>query len=208
MDKKNNFSWRKFTSFNLMLSFIAISLTGIVLYIVPPGRVANWVNWTMLGMTKENWAAVHTIFSFLFIAFSILHIVFNWKTFLSYLKNKVTKNLSMKKEFNVAAVLTLVVFAGTLFSLPPFGTIMGIGENIKNSWEEGYEAAPAPHTELLTLEQAADELGMQLDRVIAKLGRNGVEVSDSQKTLKEIAEENGMPPSEVYGIIQRRGEGH
>ncbi|MFC1551416.1 DUF4405 domain-containing protein [Candidatus Latescibacterota bacterium] len=205
--EKRSFSWRKFTSFNLMISFIVISVTGIVLYIVPPGRVAFWINWTMLGLTKEDWAAVHTIFSFLFIVFSALHIFFNWKTLLSYLRDKISKSLGLKKEFSFAAVLTLAVFAGTLFGIPPFSSTMDFGESLKNSWEEGAAVAPAPHTELQTLEQVTEEFGMQIDRVIGKLGRNGIKVADPTRTLKQIAEENGIAPSDVYAVVQKRGDG-
>jgi hypothetical protein len=205
--KNNTFSWRRFTSFNLMLSFLVISITGIVLYIVPPGRVAFWINWTMFGLTKEDWAAVHTLFSFLFIIFSAIHIFFNWKTFLSYLRDKISRNIGIKKEFSFAVILTLVVFTGTLFGFPPFSTTMDFGESIKNSWEEGAAVAPAPHTELQTLQQVSDEFGMQIDRVIGKLGRNGIEATGPGQTLKQIAEENGIAPSEVYTVIQKRGEG-
>jgi len=83
------FSWKAFISFGLTYSFIIIFLTGIVLYFAPAGRIAQWVNWKFAGFSKEEWQAIHTIFSYLFVILSIFHLfTANWKTFVSYLKNK------------------------------------------------------------------------------------------------------------------------
>jgi len=207
MEQRKRFSIRGFTSFTLTLMFVVMALSGIVLYIVPPGRVAYWINWKLVGLTKENWAAVHTIFSYLFVIVALIHLYFNWTIFKGYLISRVEKGLRMKKELSAAIIITLAVFIGTLFELPPFGTTMDIGESLKESWEEGQPVAPAPHTELKTLEEVVEEFGMRLDRVLDKLERNGVKVTDTSKTLKDIAADNGISPSELYEIIGRRGDG-
>jgi hypothetical protein len=41
---KKKINWRSFTSIYMGFSFILMALTGIVLYIAPPGRVAYWSN--------------------------------------------------------------------------------------------------------------------------------------------------------------------
>ena len=58
MTSQKKFSFRGFTSFTLTLSFILISVSGIVLYIVPSGRVAYWINWKLVGLTRDNWDGI------------------------------------------------------------------------------------------------------------------------------------------------------
>ncbi len=50
-DKKKQFKIRAFTAMMMLLSFVLETISGIVLYIVPPGRVANWTNWKIWGLT-------------------------------------------------------------------------------------------------------------------------------------------------------------
>jgi len=206
-ENPKRFKFRGFISFTLTLSFILISVTGLVLYIVPPGRVAHWIQWRLWGMTKDQWAAVHTLFSFIFIVVAGIHLYYNWRIFTGYIVARARTGLNMKYELAASIVFTAAVFAGTLLELPPFSTTMNFGESIKESWETGTDVAPAPHTELMTLTDVVDDLGMRIDRMLEKLERNGVTVEDPSMTLKEIAEQNKTSPSELYKIIQRRGEG-
>jgi magnesium-transporting ATPase (P-type) len=121
-DQKGNkkFNWKSFISFGLFISFIIIASSGLVLYIAPQGRVAKWVNWQFLGLSKEMWQALHTNFTYTFLILSIFHIfALNWKVFLSYLKKKTGAGLPRKKELTVGVLLTAVVFLGTLFYIPP-----------------------------------------------------------------------------------------
>jgi len=63
-------------------------VSGIILYIAPPGRIAKWTSIPIIGLEKYQWQALHTIFTFLFIIANGFHLFFNWKPFLSYLSNK------------------------------------------------------------------------------------------------------------------------
>ena len=63
---RKKFNWRAFNSLYIVYSFIILSLSGFVLFIAPPGRIANWTNLTIMGFTKHEWQAIHIIFTFLF----------------------------------------------------------------------------------------------------------------------------------------------
>ncbi|MBE0460642.1 MAG: DUF4405 domain-containing protein, partial [Candidatus Aminicenantes bacterium] len=62
--------FRAFISLSILWSFLVEAISGIVLYITPVGRVANWTNWKFLGLTKQNWEAIHTIFGYVFLLFA------------------------------------------------------------------------------------------------------------------------------------------
>ncbi len=131
---KNNFKLRPFVSFFLSFSFIELLITGIVLYIVPPGRIANWGGWNLLGLTKKQWEALHTTGALSFVIFSIIHIILNWKVILNYIRSKTQKTLNRSKELIAAALIFLFIVVGTIANWIPFSTIMEIGETISNSW--------------------------------------------------------------------------
>jgi len=207
MTVNKGFNFRGFISLSLTLAFFVLAATGLVLYIIPPGRVAFWINWKLLGMTKGNWSAVHTIFSFAVIALSVIHLTLNWRALVKHMRSKVACGLGLRKELGISLVLVGAVFAGALFELPPFGSALEFGASVKNSWEEGAPVAPAPHTELKTVEEVVNDFGMRLDMVLDKLEKNGVSGTEPGITLKELAAENNIPPSELYAIMAKRG-GH
>ena len=86
MTKQNTFKTKAFTSFAITWTFLVSGLAGLILYISPKGRIANWNVWTMIGLEKDQWAAIHTVMSFLFLILAIIHLfVFNWPVFMAYL---------------------------------------------------------------------------------------------------------------------------
>ena len=202
------FKTRGFVSFTLTLSFIILSLSGIVLYIMPHGRVAYWINWKIAGLSKDNWDAVHTIIGFVFMFTAAVHFYLNWKTFLNYIKSKVQKGIQLKKELAVSVIFIAIIIVGTLWDIPPFSTVMDVGESIKESWGNNSERAPIPHAELMTLDNFIENFGLSREKVVNNLESYGIEIENTDETLQSIARKYHMSPQEFYRIIMpRRGDG-
>ena len=213
---KNKFSWKAFISFGLTYSFIIILVSGILLYMSPPGRYAHWVNWRILGFTKEGWQTLHTVFSYTFVILSIFHLfTINWNAFLSYLKTKKQTGLNKKREFYISTILVILFFFGIVFSIPPFKSVMDLGEHLTASWEKVEEAAPIPHAELLTLNELADQMNLSsVEGITSKLKNHGIKFDNVEtQTLKEIAVSNQSTPQAIYkqisqsNLSQRQGSG-
>jgi hypothetical protein len=201
---KKIFSWRIFISFGLLLSFLMLLVSGVILYISPPGRVANWTNWRMLGLTKNGWINQHTIFSFTFAILSIFHLFFiNWKAFLSYLKTKASRGLKSPLELFVSLSLALLFGFGTYFSFQPFSAVIDFGDSVSGSWEKSGEQPPVPHAETMTLVELAQQPGLGGDAEIlkAKLEKAGYTVGSVQLKLAEIAKQNLTTAEIVYRHI-------
>jgi len=203
---KNKFSWKAFISFGLTYSFIIILISGVVLYMSPPGRYANWVNWKILGFTKEGWQAIHTVFSYTFVILSIFHLfTINWKAFLSYLKAKTQTGVNKKRELYLSSALTLLFFLGIVYSVPPFKYVVDFGEYLKASWEKVEEEAPIPHAELLTLAELAEQLKLSsVDEITRKLTLHKIKFENTNQTLEEIAKINQTTPLEIYSQITKK----
>ena len=204
---KKKFSWKVFISFGLTYAFIIIFISGLMLYASPPGRYAHWVDWKILGFTKDGWGALHIIFSLTFVVLSIFHLfTINWASFLSYLKSKKRKGLNKKREFYWSTTLTLVFFIGIIFLVPPFNYVVDFGEYLTQSWEQVEDEPPIPHAELLTLDKLAEQLEYSsVDELIRKLEIHDIEfVNTNEQTLQEIAQSNNTTPIEIYEHFTRK----
>jgi hypothetical protein len=196
--KKNPFNFKVFTSFLMSISFVVLLISGIVLFIAPPGRVANWTNWTILGFSKTDWINFHLVFMLLFIVAGIFHLFwFNWKPFLSYLKSRSAAGLRFKKELIWCAALSLVLLIGMPLGAPPMIWLADLSEAVTESWEEEAARAPVSHAELLTLEEYAQTIGLTADRVLSTLEQNGLTVVGPDQVMEELAAANDMAPSEI-----------
>ncbi len=200
---KKGFNLRSFTSFSLAVSTVIMAWSGFVLYIAPPGRIANWGTWRLMLFTKTEWQALHTIFSYLFFIFFIIHLFFvNWKTFLVYFKSKITAGLNRKWELAAAVLLSAIVFIGTLNSWTPFGPVMSFGEKMKEGWSSKFEAPSALHMENYTLKQVSGLFDSAAVQDIQRtLTVSGIKISDNDSTLKQIADRNKTKPVSIYNIL-------
>ncbi|MEI7934686.1 MAG: DUF4405 domain-containing protein [Chlorobiaceae bacterium] len=201
---KKLFSWRVFISFGLFIALVMMLVSGVILYLSPPGRVANWTDWRMIGLTKRGWQNQHIIFGFFFLILSVFHLFFiNWKAFLSYLKSKTSEGLKNPGELLTIVILSSLFGAGTYFDIEPFSAVIKFGDAISNSWEQQEKQAPVPHAELMTLLQLTEQpgLGGEPAALIKKLEKAGLQVTSQHQTLAEIATMNGKTAEEVYAFI-------
>ena len=213
--KNKQFNWRSFISVLTALSFIGMAFTGIILFVVPPGRIANWTGWTLLGLTKHEWIGLHDWFSIIFVVASVIHLYLNWKPFVSYFKSKATKAFALRGEWAAALVVCAVVFAGTLGDIRPFSSLLVWNESIKHSWEDPRQRAPIPHAELMSLTDLARRVpDVDLETMLGNLKAEGIEVESADIVLGELAEAYNMTPARLYDIALgqagpgRGGRGH
>ena len=201
------FQLRGFVSLFLTLAFLGLSVSGVVLYITPRGRVTNWTGWTMLGLDKQAWQSVHTSIALVFLAGVLLHLWFNWSVFWCYIKKKASMALNLKVEMLAAALFFAAVLAGAIYQVPPFGNLMDLNHRIKDYWDQwATDAAvspPTPHAEEFTLERLAANMGVPLDEVIKNLKEDGLAVDNGRQTLGELAERNSLTPQDLYRAIRK-----
>ncbi|WP_456426504.1 DUF4405 domain-containing protein [Desulfurobacterium sp.] len=195
MEKKSAKSCnsRVFVSLFLFYTLVVLIISSVVLYIMPYGRVAYWSGWRLLGLSKDQWEAVHVISGIGMVILAVWHTILNWKPLKNYL---------VKRESFVSAVVVVICTAATIAGLPPFSTIINIEQEIKKSWERRLPAAPLPHAELMTLKELCLKDDIPLQTVLSVLHQNGISASPDE-TLKEIAENNHLTPARVYNLIKR-----
>jgi len=196
------------TSVLIAITFIVLVLSGVILFVSPPGRVANWGNWTMLGLTKRDWSGLHVWFATVFLVAAIFHLVFNLRPLLGYCKDRLTRRLGFRWEWAVALALCGVVFGGTRAGVPPFSSLLNFSEGIKKSWEDPRERAPIPHAELLTLKELAEKAGVSMETAVQRLEERNFKGIVPEIVVENLAQTNQMSAQQIYQIIQgTRGRG-
>lgn len=133
--KTQGFYLRGFISLFLVSSVLAEFVSGLVLYVAPSGRVAQTTNWELLWLGKTQWEAMHTVFSFLWVVPLGLHLFFNWKPILSYLKDRATKAYTLKRELLAALALTGFFTLASVYDWTPVREVMAFGEGFSSFWE-------------------------------------------------------------------------
>ena len=162
---------RRITSLTAFLSFFIVLLTSVILYIVPQGRVAYWADWRLWSLSKEQWGAIHINVGVLFLFALSLHIYYNWKPIVLYLKNKARRLRIFTKDFNVAALFVLCFIIGSYSDIPPFSTIITISDEIKEAAARTYKRAGVtdPKTAFDVIE-VSDQYAYQLPMWMEGLG--------------------------------------
>ncbi|XPV68701.1 MAG: DUF4405 domain-containing protein [Halarcobacter sp.] len=195
-------SIKKITSLTMLLTMVIMTYTGIMLFIAPPGRVANWADWQIIGLSKEQYAQVHSTFMVLFIVFTLLHIYYNFKPMLSYMKNQAKQLVVFTKDMIISFLLVGIFLMGTLYNFSPFSDFLRMGDTIKNSWEKEYGTAPYSHAELDSLDKFSKKLGFDMIKVNEVLNSNNIEFLPSQ-SLIQISKNNKISPQFIYNILRK-----
>ncbi len=195
-------SLRKITSVTLLVSLVVLVINSLVLYVVPEGRVAYWADWRFLGLTKSQWGDQHLTVGVLFLVAGLLHIYYNWRAVVSYLRNRVRQLRIVTGSFNVAVALTALVVVGTYFEVPPLSTIVAISASFKDSAAGKYGEPPYGHAELSSLQAFAARQGLDLEQSIARLREAGIEVTGGEEILKDLAARHGQTPQQIYAIFR------
>jgi len=129
--KKSLFYTRSFAVFTLLFTTLIVAVSGIVLYIAPPGRYSHSVDWRVFSVDKESWEAIHINFSLLVIILASLHIYFNWRVLRGYLRRGVAWTVRYRWELAAATVLTALILVGTLLEWPVLSDVVDFGETLK-----------------------------------------------------------------------------
>jgi len=200
---KQKFKLKIFTSFMLFVAFLVCVVSGFVLFISPPGRVANWTSWEVMGFGKHEWSALHTVFVTIFLVAGIFHLFyFNWKIFWSYIKQKTVGGLHYKWEFLVALAFAAIFLIGTTAKVPPIISIVDLSEHISNSWEQKEDRPPVAHAETLTVKEFAKTINQPLDKVISQLKEKGYTPTDSDQTIESLADSYDISPNKINIVVK------
>ncbi len=188
---------RSWISLGCALAFLALLITGIVLYFEPPGKIAFWVDWRFLGLNKHQWDAIHTNFGFLFVILGLWHVVLNFRALKRY--------FSKGRPLFLTLGLSVLVVVGAALDWPPFSWVTSFQKDLKKSFRPEIPP-PVPHAEQLPLGKLASILGLSPEEAVKILRKQGIMVKDRREPFGKIAHRAGLSPMELYRRLLRARE--
>lgn len=216
-------NWRSLSSFFLAFSSVLILVSGIVLFVAAPGRYAHAADWRLIGLNKEQWETMHSMFCLVAVIFSIVHLAINWKVLTHYLWDRTSHTYRLKRELTISILLTLIISAGSIFAWPPVSTIMDWGETISNSWEENNAVVIAEQSSFLvdssditdasdtttaaaggwgryTIADICVQQNVTIEDAIVRLASYSID-ADEETRIRLLADSHGYEASEILDII-------
>lgn len=194
---------RGFISLLTALSFLIMTVSGVILFITPQGRVAYWLDWTFWGISKSQWGDMHITTSLLFALAGLWHTWLNWRALVSYFHDKVKKTVALKAELAVAAVITIFCTVGGIYKTPPLSYVLELNDWIKDAWVKSPDDEPViSHAELLPLKNFLKKVDIDLDMALAELRKQGIKVSGPDQKLLDISRSNGKSPAAIYKLLK------
>lgn len=160
--------------------------------------MARWIDWSLLGLSKNEWEGVHTFFSITIVIFSVIHLFLNGKMLLSYVSGKWKVGLNHKMELFAAVGLMLAVLILPVFQISPAREFMDLRNNIKHGDYSVSTVPPEPDFEKKPFSYVVRSVNMPVDLVLARLRSLGLTISDDQESLQDIARKNNSTPQAVY----------
>jgi hypothetical protein len=185
------------------VGFLVITVSGIVAFIMPHGRIAYWTNWRLLGLSKTNWNDIHILGSLLFLGAICFHIYFNWKPLVNYFVGKAGRLPNLKREIALSLVVGFLFVMSAILHLPPISYVLDLNNYVKESWiiNKDYDP-PFGHAELLSFDTFCKKLDIPLDKAKSRLEAKRIKITSSRESLAEIAKNNGITPMKLYSLIE------
>lgn len=134
---------RALTALLMLFGSAVLAVSGVILFVVPRGRTAHALDWSVLGLTKDNWEDVHIAFAVLFLAAAVVHVWLNRKPLLHYLHERLARGrerlapCGVTLELLAAAGLSVVLLILAVYDVPPVSFLSDLQHSAKDLWEAG-----------------------------------------------------------------------
>ena len=193
---------KKIVTLVLFFLIFFMFLTALVMFIVPPARVASWADWSFLGLSRQAWEGAHLAMGLLFLAAGVAHLLLHCDELLDHLRDDEGIVVIFTKPFLIGLVLTLGVFVGALAGVPPVGQLVALSGHIKERTVETYGEPPYSLAERSTLADFARRMGMETDKALALLRLRNIKAESADLTLAQIARQNRVAPGGVFEALK------
>lgn len=196
----SRFQWRVLATLSVAIGFTLLAASGLALYVAPAGRIANWTGWTLLALTRAQWQALHVVFGILVAVVGAVHLYFNWRVLLFYLRSKARRGIHRRRELALASGLAAVLAVMAAAGVPPVSLVAGGREALSEWWSTSEAERPIPDMERLTVAEVAETLKIAPEEALARLERAGIR-TDAAAPLERVASARGSTPAEVYRLV-------
>jgi len=201
---KKSFTLKPAVSFTVLLSFLVLAFSGIIMFLRPEGSIARWTGWTIIGLNKQEWEGLHTLFAIIFTAAAAVHLYYNWRILLNYCVNKFTNGLRYYRELSAAAFIVVFFIAVVIFQIQPFWKIVEFRSHVKDGDYLLEKAPPVQDIDKMPVTEVAKVINVPVSDLVEHMRRDGYVISDTTATLRKLAELNRVTPEKLFLDISDR----
>jgi len=199
MDTKKDqpFRFRRFFSLITALSFMLAALSGLILYLRPEGSLARWVGWQVLGLDKKQWEELHTVMVFVFVIVAFIHLIFNSKSLIQYMKAAPFFLRRINVEIGYALGVVVLFFVLSIYNLPPASWIFQGRELFKDGEAVLKVSPPVPDADKRTVSELCSHNRLtieQFDKRVKELKLT----FDTRKNWGQNAKLNKVSAQDLY----------
>jgi hypothetical protein len=130
------FYGRAFVSIMMIAFLVLFTISGAALFVAPPGQMANTLSWTLVGLSKGQWETLHIAFGLLWIPLAVMHLIFNRRVLVGYLRDRVRRTFVWRRELVAALVVTAALGVASVLDLPPVAQLMAWEESFADFWAQ------------------------------------------------------------------------
>lgn len=203
------FQFRAFVSLLTAICFAMAVISGAVLFLAPSGR-GGGRGWTFWGLNRHQWEEQHIWFCLIFTIVGILHLIFNLRPILNYLKIVGSKTYRFRFEWLAALAVSGVVFSGTYYQWKPFAAFLELPRRMMQPSRPASGAdvvarggpATRPGIGQMTLAEYCRQEGLEPDKAIQILQGSGI-AARPDMTMREIADLAGVHPSQLRQMLSK-----
>lgn len=198
---------RSFVTLVLLLTFVLSAVSGVVLFIRPEGSLARWVGWSTLGLDKKQWEAIHIAFVLALIVTSAVHLWYNWKPLVAYLRRRAPALLDSRRrmlparELVAALGITALIWVGAVVDWPPLSSVVALRTAMKDGVYLVMAPPPLPEAERLPVSDICRRLAIPEHQALMNAQQRGIVISDTSVTIAVIAAEHRVSPEDVYQAL-------
>lgn len=131
---RRNFDYRGLITYLVVLSFLVMLISGAVMFLAPSGRVAKDIDWALLGIGRAEWQTLHLSFAVVFIAMGLSHLACNWRSLAHHLRDRASRNLTLKWEAVLALVVTVWLVTSAVVPWPPASILHDLNEFFRRTY--------------------------------------------------------------------------
>jgi hypothetical protein len=191
---------RAIVSLFLTLQFALLAVSGFLLYAAPRCSDAEWMGWHVWGLSKEQWEAMHLFFGMTFPLIAIIHLLYNYQAWVSYLRRQASEVRCRARELSVSVALCAAMVICVVGGYFPVNVIVEHGEMIKEWHAQAVTPPPWFGAGEATLTSLAKEIHVPVETAIHRLSDFGHVATDAD-TLAALAERDGTSMMALYRII-------
>lgn len=198
----------------MALCFAGLAISGIIIYISPPCSIAERTGWTIAGLNKDQWASLHQVTALFILILALIHLfVFNWKTFLIYLRERRNRfsryeeeggegrqgsRMRLPREFILALIVALILYAGAITMIAPFGWLHDGHDAIRDHYRKQAQTTSVR-------DEAGDRSGEQIRRQSGPGSEETIRSEDRNEDTGRRSQ--GQYQGQGQGQYQGQGQG-